>query len=303
MPFRSPRKHDDGVPSLLVKYHFGPSNYQVWLTDLTYLWTESLDRRQIVRKALNGDTSIDPSEDSAQLRLFLQSIADALRQRPGTSVTLDQSNDIQKLTLTTLTPLPHPLRPLEWSLILMLAPQPEFASEFLSPLLSKQLTAKTEKISLLQQLKEKDYVISKLIEKLQGDGVDLGKVFPGAMSSKSAAGHTALGILAKSIKGLREFDQDRWEAELAKENGTYGGISSLLSEIFDDDEQAAGEGLRIADSGEWWKRIGRKVFGREDAMSTSVKTDARQENVGDDEFQVVGFSQFDKKELTNLRHN
>ena len=285
-PFLLARTHD-GIPPLLVKFHFGPSDYKVWLTDLTYIWTESLDRRQILRKALDVDTSIDPSEDSAQLRLFLSSIADALRQRPGTNVTFDQSNNINQLALNTLTPLPHPLRPLEWSIVLKLAPQYEFASEFVSPLLGQQLTAKVEKISLLQQLREKDNVISKLIEKLRGDGVDLGKLFPGAVSSKSATGHTALGVVAKSIKGLQEFDQVRWEGQLAKKNEISRDICSLLPEIFDGDEKANGEGLQIADFGEWWKKVAIRVLQQQEATPTSVETDAKNDYVVEDEFQVI----------------
>ena len=285
-PFLLAHSHD-GIPPLLVKYHFGPSDYKVWLTDLTYIWTESLDRRQILRKALDVDTSIDPSEDSAQLRLFLSSIADALRQRPGTNVTLDQSNNINQLALNTLTPLPHPLRPLEWSMVLRLAPQHEFASEFVSPLLSQQLTAKVQKEFLLQQLREKDNVISKLLEKVRGDGVDLGKVFPGAVSSKSTAGHPALGVVAKSIKGLPEFDQVRWEAQFAKKNEIPIDSYSLLPKIFDGDEKTDGEGLQIADFGEWWKKVAIRDVQREEATPKSVEIDARNDDMVEDEFQVT----------------
>lgn len=276
-----------GIPPFLVKHEFGPSDYRVWLTDLSYIWTESLDRRQITRRALNTDTSIDPSEDAAQLLLFLSSIADALRQRPGTDVILDESNDYKQLTLKTSTPLPQPLQPLEWSIMLILAPQSVFVSEFVSPLLSQQLTAKVEKTSLLQQLKEQDNVISKLIEKLQGDGVDLGKMFHGAVSSKSGAGPTARGAVAKSVIGLREFDRDRWESQLAKEIGISGDLSSLLPRIFDNDEKAAGERLQLTDHGEWWKSVGRKNSQREEATTTFVETDDREGSLPEDEFQVL----------------
>lgn len=275
------------IPPLLVKHEFGPSDYRVWLTDLSYIWTESLDRRQITRRALNTDTSIDPSEDATQLLLLLSSIADALRQRPGTNVILDDGNDVKQLTLKTSTPLPQPLQPLEWSIVLMLAPQSVYVSEFVSPLLSQQLTAKVEKTSLLQQLKEKDNVISKLLEKLQADGVDLGKLFPGVVSSKPGAGPTARGAVANSVIGLREFDRDRWKIQLAKENGILGDLSNLLLRIFDDDEAAAGERLQFADHGEWWKSVGRRTSQREEATSTFVETDAREESLPEDEFQVL----------------
>ena len=300
-PFLLPPK-SNGIPPLLIKYHFGTSDYKVWLTDLTYIWTESLDRRQIVSRAFSIDTCIDPSEDSAQLRLFFGSIADALRQCPGTDVTLDQSSDIKQLTLSTSTPLPHPLPPLKWSIALMLAPQYEYSSEFVSPILSQQLTARVEKTSLLQQLREKDNVIAKLIEKVQGDGLDLVKLFPGALLSKSPAGHTTPGTVSKSIKGLREFDQSQWEAQLAKEKGISGDIFTLLPRIFDHDEKAAGEGLRIADFGEWWKTVGSRDLPRKEATPAPVEADGRKD-VLEDDFQVVEFSHSDETKLTRPRDN
>lgn len=285
-PLRLHCKRND-IPPLLVKHEFGPSHYKVWLTDLSYIWTESLDRRQMTRRALNIDTSIDPSEDSGQLSLFLRSIADALRQSPGTCIELDESSDVKQLTLKTSTPLPHPIQPLQWPIVLMLAPQSAFAVEFLSPLLSQQLTAKVEKTSLLQQLKDKDNVISKLIEKLQGDGVDLGKVFPGVVASKSGAGSTARGAVAKSVNGLREFDKNQWESQIARENGISRDVESLLPLVFSDDGVNAGEGLQIADYGEWWKRVGSRDSHLEGSVPAIPKTDAKQESIAEDGFQVI----------------
>lgn len=249
------------------------------------------------------DTSIDPSEDHAQLRLFFKSIEDALRQSPGTSLSVDESNDIQQLTLHATTSLPHPLQPLEWSFLLVLAPQPTFAAEFVSPLLSQQLTAKAEKTSLLQHLKEKDSVISKLIEKMQGDGVDLVKVFPGAVSSKSGTGPNARRAVAKSIKGLGEFDQDQWQSQLAKYNGSSRDWGDFLSQVFDDDERETGDGLQISEYGEWWKRGGPEDSKQPGATPAIVKPVAEHESVVEDDFQVFVISQFDKRQLTYLRDN
>ena len=235
------------------------------------------------------DTSIDPSEDAAQRRLFLKGIEDALQQSPGTSLSMDESNDIQQLTLHATTSLPHPLQPLEWTFRLVLAPQTTFASDFVSPLLSQQLTAKAEKTSLLQLLKEKDHVISKLVEKMQGDGVDLVKVFPGAATSKSGTtGPNARRAVAKSIKGLTEFDQDQWQSRLAKDNGPFRDWGDFLAKAFDDDGKDIGEGPQVSEFGEWWKRIRPKDSQREGTAPTILKTNAVQEDVVEDEFQVFG---------------
>ena len=274
-------RKQNGTPPLLVKFEFGSSDYKVWLTDLSYIWIECLDRRHIQRRALDVETSIDPTEGSSQLHLFLDSIADALWQRPGTSVKLGENRDVKHLSLDTSTSLPHPLPPLEWSILLVLAPQFTFASEFVYPLLNQQLIAKLEKTSLLQQIKEKDSIISRLIEKMQGEGVDLGKVFPGAASMKSGTEHIAGRAIAKSIKGLRKFDQKQWESQVATENQFSGDMDSLLPQIFDDGGKAAGDRLQVEDYGDWWKRVGRRDL-REEATPAS-----QGDGLVDDGFRVL----------------
>ena len=287
IPLNLHHKHKS-IPPLLIKYEFGSDNYKVWLTDLSYIWTESLPRKQLITKAFAMDTSIDPSEHPTQMSLFLKSIKDALRQSPGTSLSADQSNDIQQLTLHTTTSLPHPLQALEWSIVLVLAPQPTLASEFVSPLLNQQLTAKAEKTSLLQQLKEKDNVIFKLIEKMQGDGVDLAKVFPGAVSSKSGTGPNARRAVAKSIKGLAEFNENQWQSQLAKDNAAPRDWGDFLPKVFDDGGENIDEGLQVSDCGEWWKKIGPQDSQQETVAPATPKTHSVQGSGVEDEFQVFG---------------
>ena len=273
------------IPPLLVKYNFGPSDYVVWLTDLSNIWTESLGRKQIIGKACSVDTSIDPSGESAQMFLFLKKLEDALGQVQGTSVKLG-SNDTNQLILHTSVPLPHPLEPLEWSFVLSLASRPSFTFEFVSPLLSQQFTAKLEKSSLVQQLKEKDIVISKLVDKMQGDGIDLGKVFPSAVSTKPGTGPTTRRALAKSIRGLGEFDKDRWENQVAKDNDFPKDLDDVLSQVFDNDIKVDSEGLHITDHAEWWKGIGRRESHGVEAMPPMPSGDAEQEVVVEDDYQV-----------------
>ena len=281
-----PKNND--IPPLLVKYKFGRSDYVVWLTDLSCIWTESLGRKQIIGKACSVDTSIDPSGESAQMFLFLEKLEDALGQVQGTSVKLG-SNDTNQVILNTSIPLPHPLQPLEWSFVLSLASKPSFTLEFVSPLLSRQFTAKLEKSSLVQQLKEKDSVISKLIDKMQGEGIDLGKVFPSVVSTKSGTGPTARRALAKSIRGLGEFDKDRWENQIAQDNGFPRDLDDVLTQVFGNDIKVDGEALHITDHAEWWKTIGRRESHGVGATPPMPPSNAEQEIVVEDEYQVHTF--------------
>jgi hypothetical protein len=244
------------IPPLLIKTEFGISSYKVWLTDLTYIWAESMDRRQIIQRTFSVDTSIDPSEDTSQLRLFLQSIEDALIQRTGTTVDIVQGDTKRHLTLQTWTPLPGPLKPLEWKIMLIPAAQSVFTTEFVVPLLSQQSTAKAEKASLLQQLTYKDNVISKLIDKIQSDGVDLSKVFPSAPHARPGA--NARQIIGKSVKGLSEFDFEQWQSRIVRDGKSLEELKDLLSNVFDTDSQEIPGESQIQDSpdyGDWWRNL------------------------------------------------
>ena len=244
------------IPPLLIKTEFGLSNYKIWLTDLSHIWAESMDRRQIIQRTFSVDTSIDPSEDTSQLRLFLQSIEDALVQRTGTIVDIVQSETKMHLTLQTCTPLPGPLKPLEWKIMLIPAAQSVFTTEFVIPLLNQQSTAKAEKASLLQQLTYKDNVISKLIDTMQSDGVDLSKVFPSAPHARPGA--NARQMIGKSVKGLSEFDFEQWQSRIVRDVKSLEELKDLLSNVFDTDSQEITRESQIQDSSDyrdWWRNL------------------------------------------------
>lgn len=279
--------HHSSIPPLLIKSEFGASSYKIWLTDLTYIWTESLDRRQIIQRALNVDTSIDPSEDASQLRLLLQSIQDALVQRSGTAVDFLRSDDPKQLVLQTSTSLPGPLKPLEWRMTLHSAPQSTLTAEFTMSLLSQQSIAKAEKASLLQQLRYKDNVISKLIEKMQSDGVDLSRVFPASVPGRF--GINPRQILGKSVKGLAEFDLQEWQSRMIKDYKTLEELRDLISNTFDADPIEAATESQISESpsyGDWWTNLRRESSQRTSVTSPAQPSNTERNGVECGEFQV-----------------
>ena len=285
-PLRIDQQYNS-IPPLLIKSEFGASSYKIWLTDLTYIWTELLDRRQIIQRALNVDTSIDPSEDSSQLRLLLQSIQDALVQRSGTAVDFVRSNHPKQLVMQTSTSLPAPLKPLEWRMTLNSAPQSTLTAEFTIPLLSQQSIAKAEKASLLQQLRYKDSVISRLTEKMQSDGVDFSRVFPASVPGRLGANPRQ--ILAKSVKGLAEFDVQEWQSRMIKDYKTLEELRDLVSNTFDADPIEAATESQISDSpsyGDWWANLKRESSQRTPLTSPVQISNAEQNDVEYGEFQV-----------------
>lgn len=239
-------------PLLLIKYEFGLFHYNVLLTDLTYIWTESLERKQIVKRALTIDTSIDPSESTDQFSLLLRNLQKSLDGAKGTKRSLKIGDTSEQLVLSTSTQLPGSLDPLEWPVYLTYAPQNMLTKELLLPCLSQQFVNKVKIDSLLHILKDKDHVIEKLTDRMQSDGTDLSIVFPGAAELKSKTRRNIRESAAKSVKGLGEFDEEHWRKNLAIKLGSSADLSEIVSRVFLPSMTDELEVRLSNDHGMWW---------------------------------------------------
>ena len=272
------------MPPLVIKYDMGASDYSVWVTDLTLIWEEVLDRKQIIQRSFSIDTSIDPSEGSDQLRLLLQSVERSLEQQIGSTLSLVRDNSDQKLLLRTHTPLPGSLRPLDWMIELTTAPQSRFTAELVVSMLGHRVIANSEKASLLQHLKEKDQVIAKLTDKMQSDNMDLTRVFPGVVSSKSGK-HRTREVLGKSVKGLSEFNEQQWQSRLKTDAGARQGYPELVSDAFSNGLEDLLDGAHVPRNDRWWEKLKHKESKH---IEFSKHSDLIEEEVGltQSDFQV-----------------
>lgn len=249
--------NEPGVPPLLVKHDFGAANYTIYVTDLTYMWVETLERKQIVKRALNLETSIDPSEDKSQMQLLLRHVRESLEGHEDTGITIEGEGDADKLVLTSLITLPSPLLPLEWPFHLAKASQATFTSHFVLPSLSLFSVSKTQITSLLQHLKEKDNVINKLTDRIHSEGGDLGKIFPAVPSSRAGAKHNAKETAAKSVKGLANFDEKRWRSQVSSTKETDSNdVNALIATVFDAGDVDMHVFRQSAGGSEWWRKLG-----------------------------------------------
>lgn len=248
-------KFSPRVPCLLIKYHFEQSQYKIFLTDFTYIWTETLDRRQIIRRALDVDTSIDPSESTDQFHLLLRNIQKSLDGEEGTKLSMSRVEKSKQLNLHLVTQLPTPLNPLHWPIYLILASPGVLTTEFILPNLSQQFVAKAQIDSLLQQLKDKDHVISKLADRMQSDGTDFSKVFPGAIRSKSGIKLGVRESAGKQVKGLSDFDEGNWQKNLISLLGLSANLSDMIARVF---VPGLRDNLEIDSSNDqrnWWHQL------------------------------------------------
>ena len=217
------------------------------------------------------------------MRLFLGCIDEALSHKEGTSVDLVH-DDQNGLYLKTTTPLPGSLAPLVWNFELKRESPSALSKELIVPLLSQRAIQNVESTSLLQQLKEKDHIIDKLIDTIQADGIALNKVFPGAQSSKFAVKSNPRQALSKNVKGLSEFDEKQWRMDLKEHTARRPGLKQLVSKVFGN-EQAEDLGtVSSADYGEWWSRLSDN--GSEREMEIDKPQSQMQDSMGASEFQV-----------------
>ena len=209
---------DTRVPPLLIAQSFTSREYEVYLTDLSHLWSEKLDRRAINKRSLMADTSIDPTEDDEQMKLLLSKLELGLNCGKEVDVTLSirqdgrGEHDVDGLDIKISMDLPKPFEPLKWTFEMISCRPGQLVSYFTLPLIQAQNQRRKELESLIEILMDKDHVIQKLADKLEASGTELGQVFP------SAAGKGGRKLTRKTIeervRGLAAFDQVSWKKEV-----------------------------------------------------------------------------------------
>lgn len=255
-----------GIPGLLVSTDFTSTaqSYTVHLTDLANLWTETLDKKPIIMRALKEDTSIDPTDGPDQIRKLLDLLRAAFDpsapEHGDTSLTLISGTDGEdSLEIHVSVVLPKPLRPLKWPMYLKMAPRSGIATELVLPLVQAHQNRAREVDELVAALKEKDGVIAKLVDKLEATGTGLENVF----NSLSGRRKVTKALAEERVKGLAPFraSEFRKRADDAAAEGGSDDVVALLDSVF-----GAGPGLpsgSALDIGEspalndWWTKLGR----------------------------------------------
>lgn len=244
-----PGAHEESVPLLLYKFIATSQGYEFYLTDLTHIWSERLDHGQILQKAEEKETSIDPSEDANQFSVFLQKIRDALGgvQSSGVEVAPGKSDGLE---ITTTTELPGGLNSLQWTFVLSKEPPSEVTRHLLLPLVRSDQGHRRRERELLDYLSEKDKVLSKIFDKI--DASQLTNIFPGVAGPRNARLKTS--DLLKSIKGASRFDESEWQKNFPAEESDFmavEGITDLASGILK--VSAAKDTASGAEA--WWQTL------------------------------------------------
>ncbi|KAI0144580.1 XLF-domain-containing protein [Xylariaceae sp. FL1272] len=283
------------LPPLLVSFAFTKSSYALHVTDLANIWAEKLDRRGILLRSLQENTSIDLSDaDPEQWTVFLSKLNAAFDPTSPdhhlTSLTLaPDGNDALALRITCK--LPKPLEPLRWPVQLTKCPSTKLASELVLPLIHAHHLRHQEAQDLMAQLREKDVVINKFIDKLAATRTGLEHIFT-SLSAKQKVSREAAN---KKIKGLAPFDEAQWREE--RQLSQSQDPQELLQDVFGTSGVAYQQqtDLDMSDRlDDWWKSFRKALSTPAESKpdtprkeSQRAAEDAREQSKDEDEdFQV-----------------
>ncbi|KAF7170477.1 hypothetical protein CNMCM6106_005149 [Aspergillus hiratsukae] len=224
------------------------------MTDLSNIWTEHMSRQDILKRADEDATTIDPSEDPDQFKVLLGKIAEALSGESGSTASLEHGSREGSMKLTVSTKLPAPLRPLIWTICLSKEPQSSTSQHLILPLLRAEAGWESRQRTLLDHLSKKDWVLGKLFDKIESIGVDLSNIFPGIAGLRKAHGDTLLSQAANYIKGVAPFDEQEWLDEVAKSAFDSVVAANILAEVSGPEETGGIERLGPPPDS-WWEKL------------------------------------------------
>ncbi|KAI1609426.1 XRCC4-like factor-domain-containing protein [Exophiala viscosa] len=218
-------------PKLFYSFTTQDESLTLLVTDLISIWECYLDKYDILSHAARQHASIDPSVSSDQFDILLSKIGKSLKDGDNVLLRQDLRNS-QLLLLKTKTDLPKPLRPLEWTFKLTPRDASELAERILRPSLHEVAVSGEKVKSLLRTIKEKDHVISRLLDRVGNSSIDLGLIFPGitGMASRKG-GQVSITDAKKHVPGMAGFDEKAWTKQFANDEGYEGADRTGLSNL------------------------------------------------------------------------
>ncbi|KAK5800643.1 hypothetical protein VI817_002855 [Penicillium citrinum] len=244
------------------------------MTDLTSIWAEQLSHKDILERAEQGSTTIDPSEGDDQLDLLLTKIGEALDGSNG-KPSINSGSRADSIKINISAKLPAPLRPLNWYLNLSKESASSLTKLIILPLLKDEAAWESRQQLLLDQLRQKDWVLSKVFDRIEALGIEMGSIFPSAAGLRSAKKANTRSELAKLIKGVAPFDEQAW---LTQSKDCYDGssaASNIAHELFGSkNERSTADSNPVRDN--WWTELGNSTIAAQEGTGQPPKgSDAR----------------------------
>ena len=208
------------------------SGLELSVTDLVHIWRAvKTSKQELEEEAIKTRCSIDPTEDEEQYEVLLSKLEEAISGSHGSKVTLLRrtGNSIpERFEMETSIPLPTPLGTLQWTFRMVRQEPSALTRELVVPALRVIDASRRREGDLRRKIKDKDHVIAKLMDKIEGSGIDLAMVFPGfAGARKGLSARQA----AQVVPGVKAFRVEEWGADL--KDGDDGGFREIVDALKD----------------------------------------------------------------------
>lgn len=247
-----PLQQSRTTPVLLHKCTTSKTGYELLVTDLIYIWCEKLNYNEILKRASRNDTSIDPSEDEEQYTVFIEKLSNGLREQKDSKISLGSGSKDTDLKLNATIKLPAPLDPLQWTFHLSRLPQNSLSEQIILPLLREGVSREARIKSLFGRLKEKDWVLGKLFDKIESSGVDFSTVLPGMTGVRPSRKESAFSQASNVVKGVAPFDEKAWNDEFQRRDATHNLGLNIVEEISTHSNYLE---LHFGSSNDWWNQL------------------------------------------------
>ncbi|OAA31982.1 DNA double-strand break repair and VJ recombination XRCC4 [Moelleriella libera RCEF 2490] len=248
-----------GVPVLLAAVETGPSSYTVRVSDLANVWSESLDRKAICLRGWSENTCIDPSdtpENMAKLLSCLRAALDTCQPDHNTTrITLSPAVPANAgedgITIEMTCPLPG-IGSLKWPIHLAKQQSSALASTLIFPLIQAQSDKSREIQSLIQTVRSKDAILTRLINGLEKSGTGLEHVFTSLSGRKKVTRSDA----EDKVERLAPFNERDWREQLANDDTQFTTVDQLARSVFSKDELSPqiNVGFDVSPAqDDWWR--------------------------------------------------
>lgn len=222
------------------------------------MWSENLTRKQIIRRSIDENTSIDPTESSQQYLKLLEVINDGLSGKDSSSVRLYRSDSqSDHLTMIVINELPPPLSALLWPLHLKALGCNLLKEKLFRPILDTAVTYSQQVKQLKEVLEDKDRIISRLLDRVLASGADLASIFPTTSGLKIGKRADVRSQLAPYVKGLGNFASENWSVRPKAVDWNYSDFSNELQQVLSDmpERQVDGEFMKESSPLNWTAHI------------------------------------------------
>ncbi|ERF72188.1 hypothetical protein EPUS_02980 [Endocarpon pusillum Z07020] len=220
------------------------------VTDLVHIWRAvKTSKQELKEEAIKTRCSIDPTEDEEQYEVLLNKLEESISGSHGSQVRLLRHTEHsipERFEIETSIPLPTPLGTLQWSFRMVRQAPSALTRELVVPALRVIDASRRREEDLRRKIKDKDHVIAKLMDKIEGSGMDLAMVFPGFAGARKAL---SARQAAQLVPGVKAFRVEEWGADL--KDGDDGGLREIVDALKDEGTgkvvwrppRAAGEGV------------------------------------------------------------